>query len=572
MLEQREEIAKALALSLKGKLKQSQVLELLESPPSPEMGDIAFPCFKLAPLFKKSPAEIAKELSQSVKLPAPVEKAEPAGPYLNFFLQRESIAKQTISLILKEKEKYGKGGRGKKIMVEYSGPNTNKPLHLGHLRNDSIGMAVSNLLEATGNKVIKANIANDRGIHVCKSMLAYKLFGKNSSPEKAKQKPDHFVGSYYVLYNKKAGENPELEKQAYELLKLWEKKDRRVIALWKKMNGWILQGFKQTYRRFGSRFDVWFFESKFYDKAGPLIEQGKKKGIFSKNKDGALLARLEKYGLPDKTVLRADGSRIYITNDLALTKHKFEHFRLDQAIWVVASEQNLYFKQLFKILELLGFKWAGNCRHLSYGMVFLPSGKLKSREGRVVDADAIMDEVQKLAESEIRKREGGINKKELQRRASAISLGAIKFYMLKTAAQKDLHFKPKESISFEGETGPYIQYTYARAKNILRKAKEVSLQKLLFNQLKTSEEKRLINLLSQFPSIVQKASDALSPHILCQFLIETAEAFNTFYHKHPVIQAENIELKKGRLALVQATAHVLKNGLQLLNIEAIERM
>ncbi|MBN2067520.1 MAG: arginine--tRNA ligase [Candidatus Diapherotrites archaeon] len=569
----REEIAKVISLSLKERLKQDEVLALLESPPSAEMGDIAFPCFKLAALFKKSPAEIAKHLSQDVKLPASVEKAEAAGPYLNFFLQKESIAKQAISRILKEGASYGKlKANGKRVMVEYSAPNTNKPLHLGHLRNDSIGMAVCKLLEAAGCKVIKANLVNDRGIHICKSMLAYRLFGKGKTPARAGLKPDHFVGKYYVLYNKKAAEKPELEMQAYEMLTLWEAKDRKTIALWKKMNEWVLKGFKETYKNFGSSFDHWFFESEFYDRAKPLVELGKQKGFFSVNDEGALLARLENYGLPDKTVSRADGTSIYITNDLALTRHKFEHFMLDESIWVVGSEQNLYFKQLFKIFELLGFAWAGKCRHLSYGMVFLPSGKLKSREGIVVDADNIIAEVNCLASKEVLKRHKKIKKTELSNRARAVGLAAIKFYMLKTAAQKDLHFRPRESISFEGETGPYIQYTYARAKSILRKAKKTSLQNLLFTQLQSDEAKNLIKLLAQFPEAVQKSADSLSPHILCQLLIETAEAFNTFYHRHPVMQAESVELKKERLALVQATAQVLKNGLALLNIEAIERM
>ncbi len=573
-MDARQEIAKAIAAALSEKLKQAEVLLLLAVPPAQNLGDIAFPCFKLAAILKKQPAAIAKELAEKVQLPSSVERAIAVGPYLNFFLGKEAIAAPTIAAILKQKEKFGQSNacRGKRAMVEYSSPNSNKPLHLGHLRNDSIGMAISNLLQATGSNVIKANLVNDRGIHICKSMLAYKLFGKGTTPEKAKQKPDHFVGYYYVLYNKKLAENPELEKQAYELLLQWEKKDAKTIALWKKLNSWVLQGFRQTYKRFGSCFDQWFFESQFYDKAKPLIEEGKKKGIFSLNSEGALVARLEQHGLPDKIVLRPDGTSIYITNDLALTKHKFERFKLDESIWVVGSEQNLYFQQLFKVFELLGFSFAPKCRHLSHGMVFLPEGKLKSREGKVVDADEIMDEMEQLASAEVQKREKEIGKKELQLRANAIALAAIKFFMLKTAIQKDLHFKPKESLAFEGETGPYIQYTYARAKSILGKAKKVSLQGLQFKQLASEEEKQLIKLLSDFPSIVQKSADSLSPHILCQFLIETAEAFNTFYHAHPVLQAENIELKKERLALVQATAQVLKNGLQLLNIEAIERM
>ncbi|MCX6799342.1 MAG: arginine--tRNA ligase, partial [Candidatus Diapherotrites archaeon] len=380
MPELKEETAKAIAAALEGKMQQAEIIALIEKPPHADMGDFAFPCFKLAGALRKNPQQIASEIAAKIRLPAGIENAVPAGPYLNFFVRQESLAKKVIPAVLKGKEAYGhsKGGKAKKVMVEYSAPNTNKPLHIGHLRNDSIGMAISSLLDAAGNKVIRANLVNDRGIHICKSMLAFTLFGKGDSPQKSKMKPDHFVGKYYVLYNKKASEQPLLEKQAYELLQKWEKGDKKTLALWKKMNNWVLQGFKETYSSFGSKFEQWFFESKFYDKAGPLIEEGKKKGIFAPNAEGAHVAKLEEHGLPNKIVLRPDGTSIYITNDLALTKHKFERFKLDEALWVVGSEQNLYLQQLFKIFELLGFEWAPRCRHLSYGMVFLPEGKLKS--------------------------------------------------------------------------------------------------------------------------------------------------------------------------------------------------
>jgi len=574
MPEFKEEITAAVSEALGGAMPASEIAGLIEKPPSPELGDLAFPCFKLAPLLKKAPQQIASELASKIKLPPGIEKAVPLGPYLNFFVKQESLAEQTIPKILKQGEKFGscKSLSGKKILVEYSSPNTNKPLHIGHLRNDSIGMAVSNILEANGAKIIRANLVNDRGIHICKSMLAYQLFGKGGTPQKEKMKSDHFVGKYYVLYNKKAAENAELEKQAYGLLQKWEKGDKKTIALWKKMNDWVLFGFRETYAAFGSRFDQWFFESKFFDKASGTIELGKKKGVFSPNEEGALLARLEKHGLPDKTVLRSDGTAIYMTNDLALTKHKFEKFGIDEALWVVGSEQNLYFRQLFKIFELLGFEWAKRCRHLSYGMVCLPEGKLKSREGKVVDADDLIKEMRDLAGEEVAKREKRISKKELASRSKAIGLAAIKFYMLRIGTQKDLLFDPKKSISFEGETGPYIQYTYARAKSILRKAKKANKQSLHLNQLGSPEEKQLVSLLNSFPSAVEKSASSMSPHAICNFLIETAAAFNRFYHAHPVLQAENSELRNERLALVQATAQVLKNGLHLLNIEAIERM
>lgn len=568
----KKEISAAIERTLEGKVKQSEIASLIENPPSPKMGDLAFPCFKLAAILKTQPNAIAKELSQKVALPKGVESIQAAGPYLNFFLEKHGIARKAIEAVLKQREKFGRSsfGNGQRAMVEYSAPNSNKPLHLGHLRNNSCGVAISRILEANSFKVVKANLVNDRGIHICKSMLAYKLFGNGKSPKNAGKKPDHFVGEYYVLYNKKVGENQGLEEQAYQLLQKWEKKDKQTIALWKKMRSWAVQGFKETYRDFGSSFDVWFFESQFYDKAQPIIELGKKKGIFKANDEGALVALLEPHGMPNKTVLRADGTSIYITNDLALTEHKFEKFKLNESLWVVGSEQDLYFRQLFKIFGILGFKWAKNCRHLSHGMVYLPSGKLKSREGKVIDADEIIAEMKGLAAEEIKKRDKKINAKELGKRSRAIALAAIKFHMLKIAAQKDLLFNPAESISFEGETGPYIQYTCARARSILRKAKGGKPKS--FDRLSSKEEQRLLKLLASYPKAVKKALMQLSPHIICQCLIETAEAFNTFYHLHPVIKAKSDELRNERLALVQATVQVLKNGLQLLDIEAIEKM
>jgi arginyl-tRNA synthetase len=567
----RKEIALAIEKALSGKMKKAEIEALLEEPPNPNMGDLAFPCFKLSPILKKAPQHIAEGLA-NLKLPKGVDSAKAAGPYLNFFLAKEGIAASAITTVLKGKGNYGRSaGKAQKIMVEYSAPNSNKPLHLGHLRNNSIGMAVAGILEASGNKVVKANLVNDRGIHICKSMLAFKLFGKESTPKSTKKKPDHFVGDYYVLFNQKVKEDPSLEDQAYGLLQKWEAKDKATMALWKRMTDWAVAGFKETYKEFGSRFDTWFFESELYDKATPLIKLGKKKGLFKENDEGALVAELEKHGLPNKTVLRADGTSIYITNDLALTKHKFEKFKLKKAYWVVGNEQDLYLKQVFKIFELLGFAWAKECRHLSHGMVFLPSGKLKSREGKVVDADEIIQEMEQLAADEIRKREEKISKKELAKRSRAIGLAAIKFHMLKVAVQKDLLFNPEESISFEGETGPYIQYTHARAKSILRKAKKYK-KPASFDKLSSSEEQRLAKLLAAYPKAVAKALEQLSPHVVCQFLIETAEAFNSFYHKHPVLKAGDKETMAQRLALVEATAQVLKNGLEMLDIEAIEKM
>ncbi len=572
MAEFKDDITKALEKALGGKAKKEEIGSLLEEPSNPEMGDYAFPCFKLAGRLNKAPQQIAEQLASEIKLPTTVARLKAAGPYLNFFVKKEELAGKAISEILKKKDSYGKSktGNGKKVMVEYSAPNTNKPLHVGHVRNNCIGMAVSNLLEATGHKVIKANLVNDRGVHICKSMLAYKKWGKGKKPSK-NRKSDHFVGDFYVQFNKQLKEDPSLEQEALLMLRKWENQDKEVIALWKKMNKWAIDGFKQTYKDFGVKFDIWLKESEFYNKAKPILEDGTEKGVFFEDDEGKLVAKLEHHDLPNKVVLRSDGSSIYITNDLALTKHKFEKFKLDQSIWVVASEQNLYFQQLFKIFELLGFKWFSGCRHLSYGMVFLPEGKMKSREGTVVDADDLLKKMADLSAKEITKRYPTLSAKEKEKRAKAIALAAIKFYMLRVDESRDLQFNPKESLSFEGETGPYLQYTYARAKSILRKSKKKS-GKIDFSLLESETEKKVAKLLYAFPESVEKAGLSLRPHIVSQHLVELASAFNSFYHSSRVLNAENERLVKARLALVEATAQVLKNGLGLLSIEAIEKM
>jgi arginyl-tRNA synthetase len=371
------------------------------------------------------------------------------------------------------------------------------------------------------------------------------------------------------MFEQKLKDDPKSADELRDMLQKWEDNDKETIALWKKMNDWVLRGFDVTYARFGSEFDVTFLESAIYKKAGGIVEEGLKKGVFGRDENGAIVARLKKYGLPDKVVLRADGTSIYATNDLALTKQKFEKFHLDENVWVVASEQNLYFKQLFKIFELLGYKWAKNCHHLSYGMVFLPEGRLKSREGKIIDADDLMDDMQKSAADEIKKRSPEISEKELNCRAKEIALCAIKFFMLKTDSGKDITFDVKSSLSFEGESGPYLQYTYARAKSILRKARIP--EKADFSMLNSEIEKELVMLLARYESAVDKSLEQYSPHVLCQYLLKLAETFNTFYHNTPVLKAEKAKMD-ARILLVAGVAQTLKNGLELLDISTVEEM
>lgn len=563
----RQEIALELSEILY--LEKEKVFELLEVPPSKELGDYSFPCFKLSKELRKDPKEIALEMKNKIdsKKLSLIESTETKGPYLNFFLNYSFLANKLIPKILKEKEKFGSTstGKNKKVMIEYSSPNTNKPLHIGHLRNDSIGMSLSHLFSANGFKPVKAILINDRGVHICKSMLACQKFGKGKKPDK---KPDHFVGDYYVLFNQKSKENPELEKDALELLDKWEKKDKKAWALWKKMNSWSIKGLFQTYKKFGSEFDVIYRESEFFDKGKKIIEKGLEKKVLEKDEEENIIIDLEQFGLGKKVVLRSDGTSVYFTNDLILSIEKFNQFSLEKNIWVVGSEQNLYFKQLFKTLELLGYNWTKKCLHYSYGMVFLPEGKMKSREGKVVDADDLIEEMIVEAKKELKKRNPNLKEKELNHRAEVIGLGAIKFFLLKTDAVKDIYFNPKESISFEGETSAFVQYAYARCKSILAKAKKQ--KKFNFGEL-TQEEKNLISVLSLFPEKVFSSFDSLSPHILCHYLLDLTSSFNVFYQNCKVLN-EKEELMNSRLALVESTSVILKKGLSLLGIKVLDNM
>ncbi|MBT3835958.1 arginine--tRNA ligase [Candidatus Woesearchaeota archaeon] len=545
------------------KLKTDEISNLLSVPPNPDLGDFAFPCFKLG----KNPVESANKLKDKIKIPDFLEKIETKGPYLNFYLDKANFTEKILTNIQKETKNYGKGREKKKILVEYCGPNTNKPLHLGHVRNMALGNAVVRILEFQGNKVIPVNIINDRGIHICQSMVAYQKWGKKQKPNK---KGDHFVGDYYVLFSKKSKEDPNLDLEAKSLLLKWEEEDPETHKLWRKMNTWVLQGFQETYDRFGIAFEKEYFESEIYKQGKEVAFEGLKKGVFEKNDDKSITAPLEKFGMTNKVVLRGDGTSVYITQDMFLAQQRYEDYKFDKLLYVVASEQSMHFKQLFKILELLKRKFAKNLHHLSYGMVHLPTGRMKSREGTVVDADDIMDEISELAQKEVEKRYKNLSKKERKRRGEFISLAAIKFFMLRSDASKDMVFDPKASLSFEGETGPYIQYTHARANSILKKA-DVKITKVNYNLLQEPKEQALISLLSKFPTKVEETARHYKPHIICRYLLDLAQAFNEFYHACHVI-SEDKKLMEARVVLVAATKQVLANGLKVLGIHAPEEM
>ena len=563
----KKEIEKALKPHIKGRI-------TLETPPDSKLGDYAFPCFGLAKQLKKSPVEIAKDLALKIKSNKYIKEIKSTGPYVNFFVNESILNEIILNEVLKQKEKYGSSSNKQKVVIEFPAPNTNKPLHLGHVRNMLIGESLSRILEFNGCKVFRVNLNNDRGVHICKSMLAYKKWGDAKTPESEKKKSDHFVGDFYVLYNRKLKENPGLDKEAQDMLRKWESGDKETLELWKKMNNWAIKGFNETYKIFGIKHDKTYNESQHYDKAKDIVLDNLKKGIFKKDEEENIYAELEKYNLPNKILLRADRTTVYMTQDLMLAQLKYNDFKMDKSIYVVGSEQKLHFKQLFKILELIGFKNYDGCYHLAYGMIALPEGKMKSREGTIVDADNIIRDMINLSKKEIEKRHD-INKKEIEGRSKQIGLGALNFFVLKYDALKDFVFNPKESISFEGETGPYIQYAHARICSILRKfEKKIDksfIDKTNLSLLKEKQETELIKLLGKFPDVIKNAASSYKPSLIARYLLDLSQSFNEFYHIHQILK-EKEELRNARILLIDSVRQVLKNGLNLLGIEAPERM
>ncbi|RFZ84841.1 arginine--tRNA ligase [Mucilaginibacter terrenus] len=480
---------------------------------------------------------------------------------------------------------------GRKVMVEYSSPNTNKPLHLGHIRNNLLGYSVAKILEAAGYTVIKANLVNDRGIHICKSMLAWQKFGNGETPETSGLKGDHLAGKYYVLFDKAykqeidqlkaagqteddAKKNAPLIKEAQQMLQKWEAGDAEVINLWNTMNGWVYAGFDETYKTLGVDFDKYYYESNTYLLGKDIIEEGLSKGVFFKKEDGSVWIDLTDDGLDQKLVLRADGTSVYITQDIGTAQLKYDDFGVDESIYVVGNEQDYHFKVLFLILQKLGKTWANGLYHLSYGMVDLPSGKMKSREGTVVDADDLMQDMFNTAaeQTEAMGKVVDFSEEDKTKLYRTIGLGALKYFLLKVDPKKRLLFDPAESVDFQGHTGPFIQYTHARIRSVLSKAGYNEAAGSASVTTLEGVERDLIVTLTKFPETILAAAADHSPALIANYVYDVAKTYNKFYHEVSIMQADTENLKQFRLSLSAGTAKVINKAMALLGIEVPERM
>ena len=560
-------------------------LVVAEIPPNPEMGDLGFPMFAFAKLFKKAPPVIAQMVA--AELPGSFAM----GPYVNLRLDRGETARGILEELFGST--IGRPGtlNGSRIMVEFSSPNTNKPLHLGHLRNDVLGESISRILAACGAEVQKVCIINDRGIHICKSMLSYMEKGEGKTPESEGVKSDRFVGDWYVRFNQGLKEDTEaLEKQgmgkkeaeaqapillrAQELLRKWEAGDSQTVELWKKMNSWAIDGWKQTYRRTDVSFDQYYYESETYLLGKDEVLKGLEKGIFFLEADGSVQVDLSAEKLDKKVLLRKDGTSIYITQDLGTAINRHKDWPFDKLVYVVGSEQQYHFKVLFILMEKLGFEWAKNLYHLSYGMVNLPEGKMKSREGTVVDADDLIDSLKEMALLEIRNKEREEAVGDSEAVAEKIAIGALHYFLLNVSPSKDMLFDPKESLSFNGDTGPYLQYMGARISSLLRKAKdrEWGAEGARYELLTADAEWELVKALGAYNDKVAAAAADMDPSIMAAYLYDLAKGFSRFYHDCPVLAAEDPALVAARLALCRAVLNVLSDALQLTCIPFLEAM
>ena len=550
---------------------------------------VVFPFVKMA---RKSPEQTAQELGQwLVEHCEAVSACNAVKGFLNLVIAPEAWL-QLLADIDRD-DCYGLKAAGEDsplVMIEYSSPNTNKALHLGHVRNNLLGWSLAKIMEANGNRVVKTNIVNDRGIHICKSMLAWQKWGNGETPESSGKKGDHLIGDYYVLFDKHyreqikelvaqgmdeetAKQEAPLIKEAHAMLVKWEQGDKEVRALWEKMNSWVYAGFDETYKKLGVGFDKIYYESQTYLKGKAKVEEGLAKGLFERHDDGSVWADLTGEGLDQKLLLRSDGTSVYMTQDIGTAEMRYEDFPIDKMIYVVGNEQNYHFQVLSILLDRLGFKWGKELVHFSYGMVELPNGKMKSREGTVVDADdliALMVADARRVADETGKNTD-LSEEEKQEIARIVGMGALKYFILKVDARKNMLFNPEESIDFNGNTGPFIQYTHARIRSILRKASGQS--ELPENQADINEkEVELIQKMSEFGAAVEQAGKDYSPSGIANYVYELTKVFNQFYHDYSILNEPDEAKKQMRLVLARNVAKIIRNGMSLLGIEVPERM
>ena len=595
-----QESAKAAAKALYG-IDADEKMVQLQKTRSEFQGNLTLVVFPFVKAARKKPEAVAEEIGQYlVENSGVVSEYNVVKGFLNL-----SIAQAAWRELLEEidsDEHYGEkkaDDNAPLVMIEYSSPNTNKPLHLGHVRNNLLGWALAQVMKANGNKVVKTNIVNDRGIHICKSMLAWIKWGNGETPETAGKKGDHLIGDYYVAFDKhyreevkaitaqlieggmaeeeateKAKREAPLIVEAHEMLVKWENNDPEVRALWKKMNEWVYAGFDQTYKMMGVSFDKIYYESDTYLEGKEKVEEGLEKGFFYRRDDGSVWADLTGEGLDEKLLLRADGTSVYMTQDIGTAKLRFQDYPIDQMIYVVGNEQNYHFQVLSILLDKLGFKWGKDLVHFSYGMVELPNGKMKSREGTVVDADDLMAAM--IADARRTSDELGkfddMTEQEKQEVARIVGLGALKYFILKVDARKNMLFNPEESTDFNGNTGPFIQYTYARIRSILRKAETQGLKAEAATVALEQKEIDLIQKISEYGVAVQQAGKDYNPAGIAAYCYELTKQFNQFYHDFSILNADNEEQKKFRLLLARNVAKNIRNGMALLGIEVPERM
>ena len=558
-------------------------------------GNLTLVVFPFLKISKKNPEQTAQEIGQYL-----VDNCEAIAAFnvVKGFLNLVIAPAAWLSLLadMDADEHYGEKQATEDsplVMIEYSSPNTNKPLHLGHVRNNLLGWSLAQIMQANGNKVVKTNIVNDRGIHICKSMLAWLKWGNGETPESSGKKGDHLIGDYYVAFDKhyreeikelvaqgmdeeKAKQEAPLIKEAHEMLVKWEQNDPEVRALWEKMNNWVYAGFDETYKRMGVSFDKIYYESQTYLKGKAKVEEGLAKGLFERHEDNSVWADLTNEGLDQKLLLRSDGTSVYMTQDIGTAEMRFQDYPIDKMIYVVGNEQNYHFQVLSILLDRLGFKWGKELVHFSYGMVELPNGKMKSREGTVVDADDLMQlmiddalktsmELGKFADME---------EEERNEIARIVGMGALKYFILKVDARKNMLFNPEESIDFNGNTGPFIQYTYARIRSILRKAQNIPNIPNTPNTLNILNEKEveLIQKMSEYGAAVEQAGKDYSPSGIANYCYELTKGFNQFYHDYSILNEEDEQKRQVRLVIARNVGKIIRNGMALLGIEVPERM